>query len=181
MVGPRPWTGAVVAAQVKRISVMWPKRSSEADVTKKSEFLIAVSAAAVFGLLGLGMVVLGWRLHSEQRDLLAVGLETSGQIVRFERVGAPQEDALRESFLVPVVRFKTESGMQVEFLGTVAERFWTDHRAGSTVSVVYDPANPERAKINEYAEIWFAPVILFIVGLGAVVIPSFTLWRHCRS
>ena len=153
----------------------------KAEMTKKLEFVIAKTTAVIFAVFGLAMIVFGWSLYIEQRELLSVGLETSGQIVGFERVGTPQEDQLGESFLVPIVRFRTESGEEIEFLGTVAERFWTDHQTGNTVSVIYDPASPEQAKINEYAEIWFAPAILFLVGLGAVVIPAFTLWRHYRS
>jgi hypothetical protein len=56
-------------------------------MTEKQEFLIVTSTAVIFTLLSLSMVVLGWILYSEQSELLSDGLEASGRIVGFERIG----------------------------------------------------------------------------------------------
>jgi hypothetical protein len=150
-------------------------------MSDRSEYRIALAAAIVFMLLGLVSMTVGWRLFRAHRALLDEGLEATGTIVGFERTGDGREDRPAESFLVPLVRFETSAGQEIEFLGTVAERFWTDHRVGNSVEVVYDPTNPHAARINEYAEIWFAPAMLLIIGLGAAAIPPFTIWRHYRS
>ena len=148
-------------------------------MNQRSGFLIAASIAAVFMASGIVMIFIGWNLYSEQQQLQSQGIEAKGQIIGFQRLKVEHENRLRENF-VPIVEFRTESGEMVTFMGAVAERFWSNYQLGKAVIVVYDPEFPEDAAINELAEIWFAPAMLFLIGLGATLIPPYTIWRHYR-
>ncbi len=52
---------------------------------------------------------------------------------------------------------------------------------GDTVRVVYDPADAENARIDELAELWFAPALLAVIGADALIIPPYTMWRVIRA
>ena len=146
-------------------------------MNQRSGFLIAASIAAVFMASGIVMIFIGWNLYSEQQQLQSQGIEAKGQIIGFQRLKVEHENRLRENF-VPIVEFRTESGEMVTFMGAVAERFWTDYQMGKAVTVVYDPQIPEDASINELAEIWFAPAMFLLIGLGAALIPPYSIWKH---
>jgi predicted membrane protein len=54
-------------------------------------------------------------------------------------------------------------------------------KSGENVEVIYDPDNPEHAVINTFAELWFAPLIMWLVGVGFVLGPPFTIWRYYKK
>ena len=150
-------------------------------MNQKSELLILTSITAIFVVFGLAMIFFGWSLYSEQQKMLSWGIETEGQIVGLRRIGVAGKNRLHDANLVPVVIFRTESGEEVTFMGAIAERFWTNYQMSQAVTVIYDPEKPYDARINELAEIRFAPAIFFLIGLGAALIPTYTIWRHHRS
>ena len=63
----------------------------------------------------------------------------------------------------------------------MSEPWWASYEAGGSVEVIYDPERPDDARIDRFAEIWFAPLMLWAVGAGAMLIPPLTMWRHARS
>ena len=148
-------------------------------MNRKSGFLVAASIAAIFMVSGIAMSFLGWNLYSEQQKLLSRGMEAKGQIIGFQRLKVEHENRLSDNF-VPIIEFRIESGERVTFMGAVAERFWSNYQMGKAVVVVYDPEFPEDAIINELAEIWFVPTMLILIGLGATLIPPYTIWRRYR-
>lgn len=147
----------------------------------RRERTVAVALAAVFVFFGFVLITVGTVLHHKRERLFGGGERAEGVVVGFERVGSAPADQLAETFLVPVVRFTTTSGESVTFHGSIAEPFWSDYRAGKRVSVVYDPEHPEAARVDTWAELWFAPFLLWLVGAGAIFIPPFTLYRHFRE
>ena len=149
-------------------------------MNRRSGFLSTASIAAIFIVSGIAMIFTGWNLYSEQQKLLSRGIEAEGQIIGFQRLKIEHANRLRNNF-VPIVEFSIESGERVTFMGAVAERFWTNYQRGKAVIVVYDPEFPENARINELAVLWFAPAVLFLTGLGATLIPPYTIWRRYSS
>jgi hypothetical protein len=74
----------------------------------------------------------------------------------------------------PVVEFRTQAGKMVRFeseLGFYPAR----HKPGQTVSVWYDPADPERAMLDLAAAKWTAPLALGVFGAIAVIIGEIIL------
>ena len=147
----------------------------------RKETLIGWSLTALFVAIGAGPLGLGTHFSGERARLLAQGQRTAGTITEFVYVGGDSSTAVEDKFLVPVVRFTAASGEQITFRSTVAPRWWSDYQAGQSVAVVFDPADPQQAAADSYAEIWFAPLLCWIVGAGAVLIPPYTMWRHYRA
>jgi hypothetical protein len=147
----------------------------------RNERTVAVALAAVFVFFGFVLITVGTVLHHKRARLFGGGERAEGVVVRFERIGRGPADQLEKKFIVPVVRFTTSNGESVTFRGSIAEPFWSDYRVGKGVSVVYDPEHPEAARIDTWAELWFAPFLLWLVGAGAILIPPFTVYRHLRE
>ncbi|MGA7305587.1 MAG: DUF3592 domain-containing protein [Rhodothermales bacterium] len=149
---------------------------------RSTELAIGIGSAAVFALIGTAVIAVGTSIYQQHSALKAGGLTTTGDIVRFERIGKQGGAEIQGTILVPVVRFVTASGQEVTFLGsTDTNPPWADRRAGGKITVIYDPLNPENARIDTFAEIWFAPLLLWAIGVAAILIPSLTIWRYVRT
>ncbi|MDP1753057.1 MAG: DUF3592 domain-containing protein, partial [Reyranella sp.] len=84
--------------------------------------------------------------------------------------GREVERTVERVSFVPVVRFTTrEGGREIEFHGRGgSDRAFTQ---GERVTVIYDPANPIRARIVSFVDIWLPSAAAFAVALvfgGAV-------------
>ncbi len=143
------------------------------------EMKVVIIAAAVFVALGIGLVYAGAYFYRDRARLVANGHKAKGIVAGYKRV-----ESYDDQFLVPVVRFTTDSGQRVTFVGSTTAQpglFRTECDKGDVVSVVYDPDQPENAVIDIFAEIWSAPLLIWGVGCGMVVIPAVTIWRHICS
>ena len=63
----------------------------------------------------------------------------------------------------PVVRFETAEGKTITFEANFRSSP-PAYRVGDTVTVVYLPDAPERAKIRSFLSLWIGPMIMAIVG-----------------
>ncbi len=79
-----------------------------------------------------------------------------------------RRDVERLSY-APVVRFTTPEGREIEFHGRGGSG--TSFAAGDVVNVVYDRAQPSRARIMSFLDLWLPAAVAFAVALifgGAV-------------
>lgn len=122
-------------------------------------------------LVALAMFVAGWQVTAETRRFLLVAERTSGQVVAHE----PYEREARtprERFRL-VVAFETAQGTRVRFR-SVPSYGRPPYDVGTSVPVLYDPANPFTARVDRRIEtlaplvIWGGAVLL-VGGLGVLV------------
>jgi hypothetical protein len=122
--------------------------------------LIFVAIGAVFIAIGVGM---RWQSHRFAHS----AARAQGEVIDLvQRWGRYATDTLQSSRLHPVVRYRTASGQVVQFesaLGTQPS-LW---RRGQTVTVLYDPAHPERAEIDTRAR---GVLQLAFIGLGGCLV-----------
>ena len=74
-----------------------------------------------------------------------------------------------------VVEFQGPDGKTVQFVEKTSQtRFIMN--TGHTVNVLYDPDNPENARINSFWGLYFFPITLLIVGLVLLIfnLPMFS-------
>ncbi|WP_421780334.1 DUF3592 domain-containing protein [Kiloniella litopenaei] len=64
----------------------------------------------------------------------------------------------------PEVSFKTLTGDEIIFQSSTGSNP-PAYKKGESVSILYEPENPQDAKINDTLSLWFSPVILGLVGL----------------
>jgi len=63
----------------------------------------------------------------------------------------------------PLVRFETTDGNTVEFQSTFRSNP-PAYRTGQTVSVLYDPEDPQSASIRGMLALWLSTIVLGFIG-----------------
>lgn len=114
--------------------------------------VIGSVACVIFALLSLGF---GIAMFGQVRHMESVGLHADGSIVRMH-TGARNNKT-------PIIRFLTREGLQVE-TKCLFRLFAIRHEIGEEVTVLYDPARPERAMIDNGIWNWDQPMFGFAGG-----------------
>ena len=92
------------------------------------------------------------------RDFLVKAVEANGKIVELDRKNSG--DGVTYS---PVFSFVEASGKQHTIhssLSTNPPRYEIDEK----VSVLYDPQNPQKARIDSFLNLYFVPLVMGIIG-----------------
>ncbi|HHH39447.1 MAG TPA: DUF3592 domain-containing protein [Sedimenticola sp.] len=150
---------------------------------KDKELPVVLFFAAVFFVAGAGLVYWGWYLYSDIQSVRNKGIKTVGVILRYERRVHGPASSHNQIMAVPIVKFRTESGQSVIVEGNVDNTSILQNlcQGGDRVEIIYDPQNPQHAFINTFAELWFAPLLLWVIGVGFIIGPPFTIWRHYNA
>jgi Protein of unknown function (DUF3592) len=136
---------------------------------------VAIGALpGVFALLGLLLLGSGVRQWLQLRSFLKGATATGGRVA-----AVVQEKRKRTARYFTDVEFQTASGQRVQFRPVLS----TDQPAfevGEAVPVLYNPANPTAARVNEYWHLRFWPIFLLVVGgvmafIGVWVVISYTI------
>lgn len=77
-------------------------------------------------------------------------------------------------FYYPVVEFRAKSGEKVKFLGGAGNSGGPQIPTGSTVDVMYDPADPSQAQIKSFVQYWLGPVGMTAMGLMVMLTGIFS-------
>lgn len=124
----------------------------------------------IFGVTGIFLIVLGFITGYESFWLAVKGESTSGKIV--SSIVVPPDTSIRlfktrpslayQAF--PVVEFETKDGRVVYFRSPT--NFVPPITAEETlVTVLYDPANPEKGTINSFPQLWKIPFLALLFGV----------------
>ncbi|MFN8400531.1 MAG: DUF3592 domain-containing protein [Anaerolineales bacterium] len=134
---------------------------------------------ALFGLFCFIVPAILWGfflLLSVLRSSRAVG-----KIIEYES-GSSDGDVA-----APIIEFQIPDGRKFTFKGMYSNESIFDiayniflkyilKRDPSLVNVLYDPKDPQKARINSIGNIYFLPMVLFIVGL-CIILSSIPMFR----
>ena len=153
-------------------AVAWGlSRGMDLFVLGERAFATIAAGAALVGVAALWTTI----------DLYSRGARAEGAVVEIretrrieqEETTRPDGRALRRDVervsYTPVVRFNAPGGREIEFHG--AGGSGTAFVMGQRVTVIYDPANPIRARIVTFQDLWLPAAVAFaVVGVfgGAV-------------
>lgn len=129
---------------------------------RTSSMSAAKVVAVTFLLIGSVFLVIGAGFGWFSWSLLSVAQRAEGTVVRLVSNQALDYD---HSSVAPVVEFHIE-GERHEFrswLSTSPPQF----DVGEKVTVLYDPRDPQHARIESFVTLWLFPVIFG--GIGAVM------------
>ena len=79
----------------------------------------------------------------------------------------------------PVFQFTAKDGRSFTVTSDVGERPFP-WRPPQQVTILYDPDNPENARIDSFAQLWMPQAVLGTVGGGFATIPLLVLIRWLR-
>jgi hypothetical protein len=125
----------------------------------RSNSLSSVLVVPLFLLVGLGLCVgggyWGWITYS----FMQTASRAPGTVVEVTQY----RDSEGDNVYSPVVEYTLPSGRTVRFEEDLRSSP-PSHRVGDEVEVLYNPENPEEARINSVFNVWFGPGLL--LGLG---------------
>jgi len=119
---------------------------------------------ALFLGLGVVFIAIGVLTASGARRFLATAAAAEGRIVDYtaDRDLSDDDDQV---MYTPVIEFTTSDERVLRF--TAGTSSSSRPAVGRQVTVLYDPAQPERARLKSWAALWMLPVIFG--GMGAVL------------
>ena len=127
---------------------------------------------AAFCLWGVYALFIGYSLEKN-------GEITTGTVTELEESSSSEGGCCVYS---PVIEFQA-NGQSYQFDGGNAS-YPPAYEVGETVSVIYDPENPNTAQINKWSERWLFPLIIIPAMLFAALLTTFFLvraWRRNES
>jgi hypothetical protein len=108
--------------------------------------LILPGIGLLFAAIGAVFVVIGTRSARASREFERVAQRAPGELldIRYESIGQPGEGSRQA---IPTVRFTLPDGRTVQ----TEARMGTNpgfNRTGAQITVLYDPADPRRARVD---------------------------------
>jgi hypothetical protein len=114
----------------------------------------------IFRLIGGTCMLAGAASFYSTFHFVQTAAHANGQIVDF----VAHRGSKGGTTYSPRVRFQAPSGAILLIDGKVSSQLAYFPTMGSSVTVLFDPSNPRRARIGLFMELWFMPIFLFIFG-----------------
>ena len=148
---------------------------------------VLIGAQVVLVMLMLGGAIclgVGGKALVDSQLFVAKATGTNGVVVDVAEVvqqvqkRSPGGDWYYQDVTVfhPVVRFVTAREQEVRFQAREGSDDPFAYGAGETIRVLYDPANPQDARLDTWSSRWGESVGLVTVGLVLVVIGAVGYW-----
>lgn len=129
----------------------------------------------IYLLIGIGLFGGGIYSYLSTGDFIAEAASAPGVVISLER----EQDGDGDTTYYPRVQFEAK-GRSYQFRGQVGSGYGT-FKVGEQVDVLYDPADPHRARINSFVQLWFFPLFLGVVGAVFTAIGASAAFGNARS
>lgn len=117
-----------------------------------------------FTIIGAIVIFAGWLWQHSTRERLNTMISGTGTIVELIEVDRPGETPN----YYPIIEFQTQTGEIIRFEGKTGVSENT-YRVGQQVDILYDPQFPQDARIDSWFELWLPPLVVILLGSGALV------------
>ncbi|HEY9653679.1 MAG TPA: DUF3592 domain-containing protein [Coleofasciculaceae cyanobacterium] len=124
--------------------------------------------ALIFNLIGIGTLVLTWSIQNIDNAFLASAARAEGTVVELverQSISLGKRQTSQPSYS-PVVQFTSQNGQTIEFVGSSS--YPPRYSEGQKVEVLYQPTNPQDARIS--GEDSSDSTISIFTGIGGVFI-----------
>lgn len=108
----------------------------------------------------------------ETLDFMRTAKMTEGRVDRFETRSSTRgegRDARRMTTYAPVFTFRDARGRDYTVTSSTGQNRAAYER-GEEVTVLYDPADPERARIHSFTQMWLLPTIFGSAGVAFLIV-----------
>jgi hypothetical protein len=135
-------------------------------ITTLIENIVSLAGLLFLILIGAILLVAGnWTRMSAQRDLGRM-VQATGVVVDL----VASRDSEGGGYVYsPMIEFvPVETGVPVRFEQSIRQSENLAPKRGARIEVLYDPEDPQQARVNSFIDLWMLPIAL--IGSGAVVI-----------
>lgn len=123
----------------------------------------------IFLAAGVGMGVICLVTLARTRRFLAQAHETPAQVV-----GNHSRHHNRKHTYYPVLRYQTQEGTSHEVVSPVGSNP-PRYREGEQVTILYNPANPQQVRINNFLNLWLMPLLFGVLGGAFLLVGGLAL------
>jgi hypothetical protein len=155
-------------------------RQNEEQVLMPKGDSFLLIGVAIFGVVGLLSLYAAWRMVANTRAFQRTAAHATGVVTALKEESRENEKLEVTRAFYPVVAFQTQDGKRVTFTSDVAADQYASP-VGETIKVLYDPANPQKARIESFESLGAGPITLGIFGLafiGAALLIYFLIYRE---
>jgi hypothetical protein len=132
----------------------------------------------LFTTIGIAMLLGTYYISESTISFISEAVKTEGTVVRLDASWAGSSNFSQHSRIYrPVVRFTDQNGSQHEFISSSGSNP-PSYPEGEKVELLYLPAEPESAQINDFFSLWAGSIILgglggvfFVIGAGIFLVP----------
>ena len=121
-----------------------------------------LTVGIVFSLVGGLLALIGVFLFIRTRIFIGNAQEAKGTVIQM--VYSRSSSSNSSGGYAPIYQFRTLDGQNIvkqDSLSSNPPRF----QVGQELDVLYEPGNPQKARINKWMNLYFAPVLLGGMGL----------------
>jgi hypothetical protein len=133
--------------------------------------------SVLFSTIGLGMLAVSVFIFSNTSSFIGRAVEADGEVIDLDR---SRSSSSSSTTYRPVVAFTTATGKRVEFTSSVGSSP-PSHRVGERVKVLYQPADPQSARLKSFFHLWFGFLIVFALGLVFAAIGLTMIFVRARG
>lgn len=145
------------------------------NVKYRKQIVFTGGLVTLFCVGGIVLFVLGFLKYADNREFIAGAKSTTGKVIGFETFDAPGISPW-EDIHYAMIAYTTEDGSEIQFRGPSKDSLVRLDQ-GDVVRVLYHPNAPQDARVDSFMALWFAATLLWIIGVGSIVIPILTLWQ----
>ncbi len=145
---------------------------------EQKPMIFPVVIASLFGMVAMIMLVTSVNSAFQTVQRLVKEQSTSGQVVQMVERRVP-DDSQKDQYQVyayPVVTFAMANGQPEQV--QLQDGAWPPaYRTGETVTILYNPDQPEQARIQtqtSWLTLWLGPVLTGLIGLTFLMISVVT-------
>lgn len=113
-------------------------------------------AGIVLGSVGLLLLGIAYLLWTRTKGFMSQAQPVKGTVVR---MASDSEGAY-----APIFRFMASNGETIEKHAGMYSKP-PEYKVGDIVDVLYDPGNPHGARIAKTSSMYFAPILLAVMGI----------------
>ena len=126
-------------------------------------------ASIILGFVGVVLLGIAFFLWTRTREFVATARPVKGTVIRLVRDS--------EGASAPVFKFVASNGDAIEKHDTMYSNP-PAHKVGDVVDILYDPNNPQGARVAKSSNLYFAPILLAVMGV--VFLGSGAVWLALR-
>jgi Protein of unknown function (DUF3592) len=114
----------------------------------------------VFSLVGLLLAAIGIFIWIRTRAFISTAQEVKGTVIRMVASSGSEGGTV----YAPVFKFTTMQGQVIEVEERIASNP-PEFKTGQVVDILYDPQDPNRARVKKWFNLYFVPLLLGGMGL----------------
>src|SRR5215207_8849812 len=120
----------------------------------------------VLGFVGLVLIGIAYFLWMRTKEFVAQARSVKGTVI-----GMVSDS---EGAFAPIFKFTASNGDVIEKHETVYSKP-PSHKVGEVIDILYDQNNPQAARVAKTSNLYFAPILLVVMGIiflgsGAVML-----------